>query len=188
MGRYTERSLLISSKIRGGTSPFIKDHSTQRVYVAEMLFVELLRRELTSTALTQSPKTSFLLICSDESFMKLLGAHIRRLLRKIAYFCGLGDKTMEREFWRIACPNTTVFPSTKGTDGRNKLYLRARALLQKHASSVSPTTQEMQDAAEEVATEFLQAFVGDAVINDGGEETRPYSGTRYSALFRGRIH
>jgi hypothetical protein len=98
--------------------------------------------------------------------MKLLGAHIKRLPRKIVYFCGLGDKTMEREFWRIACPKTTVFPSTKDTDGRNKLYLRARVLLPKHASSDSPTRQEMQDAAEEVATGFLQAFVGDAVINN----------------------
>jgi hypothetical protein len=41
----------------------------------------------------KSKQTSFPLICSDESFMKLLGAHIQRLLRKIAYFCGLGDKT-----------------------------------------------------------------------------------------------
>lgn len=152
----------------------------------EFNFVELLREKLTSSSLDQTPK-AFYLILSDQCFSALLSAHIKRLLRRIGYFCSLGDQTIKREFWRIACPETNVFQSTEDVDGSKEFFRRAKALLEKYANTNLPTAHEMQSAAEKAEIDFRRAFVEKAQMNDKSDEWRPCGITRYSALFRGRM-
>lgn len=152
----------------------------------EHIFVGLLREKLTSSSLNQTPET-FNLILSDQCFSALLGAHIKRLLRRVGYFCSLGDETIKREFWRVACPETVVFQSTEDADGRKEFFRRAKALLEKYANTNSPTGHEMQSAAEIAERDFRQAFVEKAQMNDKSDEWRSCGITRYSALFRGRM-
>ena len=145
----------------------------------ERVFLNLLRERFTFESLDQTSRTSFRLIRSDECFSTLLGDHIKRLLRKIGYFCSLGDKTLKYEFWRVVCPETMVFQSNED-DGRKDFFLRAKARLEQHVNANSATAHEWQGAADNVAEDFLQKEK--AQMND-----RICGITKYSALFRGRM-
>ena len=147
-------------------------------------FHDFLREKFTFDSLYQSPGNSFRLIHSDERFSALLGAHIKRLPRRIGYYCSLGDETINYEFWRVACPETTVFKSTEDADGKKEFFLLAKSLLQKHVDAESRLAHEWQCAADKVAGEFRQAF---EEKDDRSAERRRCRITRYSALFRGRM-
>ncbi|KAL9609072.1 MAG: hypothetical protein Q9167_006137 [Letrouitia subvulpina] len=146
----------------------------------------LLRRNFMLSSLDYIPKFPFHLVTSEQLFETLLSAHIKRLLEKIGYFCSLGDEINRQEFWRIACPETMVFRSTKDADGRKEFFRQAKALLEKHANATSLTMHQIQYAAENAEREFRQAFVERAQMNEKSDE-RTCGITKYSVLFRGRM-
>ena len=127
------------------------------------------------------------LIISNQRFSALVSAHSQRLLRRIGYFCSLGEKTMDYKFWRNACPETKVFQSTEDTDGRRDFFLRAKTLLEKHVNVHSPTANGFQCAAGKAVGEFRQAFEEKVQRGDRSSETKTCSITRYSPLFHGRM-
>lgn len=153
----------------------------------EYSFLKLLREVFASRSLNLTPNISFPLILSDDCFSTLLDAHIKRLLRRIGYFCSLGDNTISYEFWRIACPRTMVFQNAEDTDGRKTFFHRAETLLRKHVSAESRTACKWQCAADDAAEEFRQAFEENARIHDATAERRRCGIIRHSALFRGRM-
>ena len=144
----------------------------------------LLRKESMPSSLANTSNLALNLISSDQGFSTLFGIHIQRLLRKIAYFCSLGHKTFEYEFWRIACPENMVFQSTEDADGREAFFRRAKDLLRKHVNTDSRLASEWQFAADKVVGEFRQAFEEE---DDRSAERRRCRVTRYRALFRGRM-